>query len=98
MRAHGRERHEQQRRLADAGVAADQDEHAGTRPPPSTRSSSETPVEKRSASAASTSTRRRSGLAAPWPALGEIEAAARSSTSVLQPPHEGQRPSHLPVE
>ena len=42
------ERVQEQRRLADARLTADEDDDAGTSPPPSTRSSSGTPVEMRS--------------------------------------------------
>jgi hypothetical protein len=69
---------------------------AGTSPPPSTRSSSVTPVGIRSASVASTSTRRSSGR--PAGAVFPLGAAAiRSSTSVPQLPQAGHLPSHLPV-
>ena len=43
-RLHSRQRSAHQRALADAGRAADQHHRAGTRPPPSTRSSSSLPV------------------------------------------------------
>ncbi len=71
---------------------------AGTRPPPSTRSSSATPVGRRSASVASTSSSRSSGLdaaacAGPLP----LRDGAASSRSVPQPSQLGHRPSQRPV-
>jgi hypothetical protein len=70
----------------------------GVAVPPSTRSSSATPVGIRSASAVSTSTRRRRGR----PAAGEPRtpgagASARSSTKLPHDSQPGQRPSHFPV-
>ena len=72
----------------------------GTRPPPSTRSSSPMPVLRRGARSALTSrsgTRprhaaRRAGAQRGRPPLG-----ARSSTSVFQSPHDGHCPCHLGV-
>src|SRR5262249_8685540 len=71
---------------------------AGTRPPPSTRSSSSTPVGIRSDSSVSTSTRR-SGARGSWsapPRSGTPRAGSTSSTIVPKAPQPGQRPSHLP--
>src|SRR5207244_4047592 len=68
---------------------------AGTRPPPSTRSSSGMPVAIRSASSASTSTRRRRGLAA---APADGGATVDSSTSVPNSPHPGHFPNQRPEE
>src|SRR5262245_16202802 len=67
---------------------------AGTRPPPSTRSSSATPVAMRSASSAWTSTRRSTRCES---AAGPIlERVACSSTRVPKAPQPGQRPNHRP--
>ena len=73
----------------------------GTTPPPSTRSNSSMPVESRTAlarldvgvqrGARATRPAARSGWRAPRPR----GSAARSSTSVFQPPHSAQRPIHL---
>src|SRR5207248_10258971 len=69
---------------------------AGTRPPPSTRSSSGTPVGIRSASSASTSTRRSSGRAADLAA--PFGSARDSSTSVPNSPQPGHLPNQRPDE
>jgi hypothetical protein len=68
---------------------------AGTMPPPSTRSSSGTPVEIRSASSASTSSSLTSGFASV--AARPASTPEISSTSVPKPPQPGHRPNQRPV-
>src|ERR1700744_5373708 len=68
----------------------------GTRPPPSTRSNSLTPVEKRGTSDASISARRCTGalLASDWKRCAEGDSAT-VSTSVFHALHAGHCPCHL---
>ena len=89
---HGR----RQARLADPGLAAEQDDRAGTRPPPSTRSSSAIPVPMRAAAVVSTEA---SGTTTPAAAplrrapLRASSEAGACSTSVANAPQSGQRPN-----
>src|SRR5206468_3579745 len=69
---------------------------AGTSPPPSTRSSSGTPVGIRSAASAATSTSRSRGFAAAAGAPTDVNFA--SSTSVPNSPHPGHLPNQRPDE
>jgi hypothetical protein len=69
---------EQQGGLADAGVAADQVTEPGTRPPPSTRSSSPIPVGQRASTSPSTSDTSRGASPAQPTARG------RASSGLLQ--------------
>jgi hypothetical protein len=85
--------------LPTPGSPASSTTEPGTSPPPSTRSSSATPVVRRGLEPASISRSER-GL----PATGagsacssrrtRVGAAATSSTRLDQEPHSGQRPSH----
>ena len=70
----------------------------GTRPPPSTRSSSDTPVGRARAVSSATSAMRRAGVAGA-PAATRLRAgrAGAVSTSVPHVWHDGQRPTHWAV-
>ena len=85
------ERAQEQRRLPDARLTADEDEGAGDEPPPSTRSSSGTPVGMRSPSFAETSPRG-IGVAARAEPAPLLEASS-SSASVPNAPQPGHLPS-----
>ena len=95
---HRPQRHEEQRRLADARVAGDEDERGRDEP------AAEHAVELGNAGrdrARRPRPRPRRAEGAADPAAGAprtpARRRARSSTSVPQPSHAGQRPSHLPV-
>src|SRR3954452_9837729 len=64
----------------------------GTTPPPSTRSSSDTPVERVDQASTSTSVIGTAGDSGA-PTAG-ADASRRSSSRVFQPPQEGHRPAH----
>src|SRR5216117_322789 len=68
---------------------------AGTSPPPSTRSSSGTPVGMRSASSACTSAKRSKGFGG---AFAADDAERTSSTSVPNSPQPGHLPNQRPAE
>jgi hypothetical protein len=96
-----RRRLKQQRRLADAGLAASRTSDPGTTPPPSTRSNSSMPVDNRTAFEVSTSAYSFAPAPAPNCAyrLSGLPCVAasvgRSSTSEFHAPHSTQRPIHF---
>ena len=99
LRGHGRKSHEEERRLADPGVAGD--EHEARRD----EAAAEHAVELGDAGRDPLGVggldldeaEQAAGPAAGAPRTPGAGASARSSTSVPHSPHDGQRPSHFPV-
>jgi hypothetical protein len=101
---HLRQRLQQQGRLADAGIAADQHHRALGQPPPSTRSNSPMPVDTRACSVCRTSANATTCGTSTLPAqplrreAGDAACAALSSTislSVFHAPQASHWPCHL---